>query len=210
MEIRVSKTFVRTGAVSAALAASIFLAGCQKTPNHEWRGEVVEPPSEAPEIVGVNWTGDDFRLSEREGKVSVVFFGYTFCPDICPFALAKMKQIHTKLGDRAEDFSVVFVSVDPHRDSVEKLAGYVPNFHDDFFGVHLDFDQLDQVKETFDITVQYGQPKEGPGTDSFYYVDHTGTFYVIDREGQIRVEFPPNATAEEMLPDIEYLIEAQA
>lgn len=182
----------------------LWLLGCQAAPS--FNGQVVEPAAAAPELAGTNWDGAPFKLSELQGKVRIVFFGYTYCPDICPFTLAKMKQIYAALGDRADDVAMVFVSVDPHRDSLEKLASYVPSFDRRFFGLRLEFDELDQVSEAFDLTVQYGQPKDGPGTDSFYYVDHTGTFFLIDREGRLRVTFPPNATAEQMLPDIELLL----
>jgi len=182
----------------------LWLLGCQAAPS--FHGQVIEPAVAAPELAGTNWDGSAFKLSELHGKVRIVFFGYTFCPDVCPFTLAKMKEIYAALGARADDVAMVFVSVDPHRDTLEKLASYVPSFDRRFFGLRLEFDELDQVIEDFDLTVQYGQPKDGPGTDSFYYVDHTGTFFLIDREGRLRVSFPPNATVERMLPDIELLL----
>lgn len=162
----------------------------------------------APPLVAVNWDGEPFSLAEQQGKVVVVFFGYTFCPDVCPFALHKMKQIRRALGEHGDRLAVVFVSVDPHRDTVEKLAGYVPNFHPEFYGLRLEFDELDTVKDDWGLTVQYGQPKDGPGTDSYYYVDHTGTYFVIDPEGRMRLEFPPNASVDDLLPDIEVLLDA--
>ena len=189
-----------------SLASFLVLAalGCQ--PAARLGGDVVEPPVPAPEVSGTNWDGRPFRLADVRGKVAIVFFGYTYCPDVCPFTLAKLKQLHARLGPRADDVAVVFMSVDPHRDTVEKLSQYVPNFDHRFFGVRLDTDELDVAIEGFDLTVQYGQPKDGPGTPSFYYVDHTGTYFVIDREGRLREKFPPNATVEEMLPDIETLL----
>ena len=193
----------------ALLAALIALVGCQpQKAAHQWNGEVVEPPTPAAEMHGVNWDGEPFRFSDTKGKVTVLFFGYTFCPDICPFTLAKMKQIYASLGDeRASEVAMVFVSVDPHRDTVEKMARYVPNFDQRFYGIRLEFDELDNVQDGFGVTVQYGQPKDGPGSDSFYYVDHTGTFFIYDQAGMLRLKFPPNATADKMLPDIEALLE---
>jgi hypothetical protein len=103
---------------------------------------------------------------------------------------------------------VVFVSVDPQRDTVEKLSRYVPNFDRRFYGLRLEPAEITDVTKTFDLTVQYGQPKDGPETDSYYYVDHTGTFFVFDREGRLRLKFPPNATVDQMRPDIEKLLAA--
>ncbi|MCB1056713.1 MAG: SCO family protein [Acidobacteria bacterium] len=188
------------------MAAILLLtAGCRGEPR--FQGGVVDQPKHAPPLEGINWTSETFRLADLEGKVVVLFFGYTFCPDVCPFTLVKMKQIYADLGERADDLAVVFVSVDPHRDTLQKLASYVPGFDRRFYGVRLEFDELDQVLDDFGLTVQYGQPKDGPGSDSFYYVDHTGTYFLIDKQGRIRVQHPPNAKVEQLLPDIKTLLE---
>lgn len=186
----------------ARAAILLVLTAC--TPASKFNGEAMESAAPAPPLSGTNWDGKPFDLNDHRGKVAVVFFGYTYCPDVCPFTLAKMKQLYARLGDKAEDVAVVFVSVDPQRDSVEKLARYVPNFDRRFYGLRLE--QVDKTIEGFDAVVQYGQPKNGPETDSFYYVDHTGTFFVVDREGKLRLKFQPNATVEQMLPDIEKLL----
>ena len=183
----------------------VALAGCQQAP--VWRGTAV-PAAPAPALEGTNWDGEPFRLADLEGRAAVVFFGYTMCPDVCPLALHKMKQVVSGLGEQGGDVAVVFVSVDPHRDTLEKISGYVPNFNQEFYGVRLEFDELEVVQEAWDVTVQYGQPKDGPGTDSFYYVDHTGTYFVLDRQGNLRLEFPPNASADDLKADLEVLLDA--
>lgn len=193
-------TYLFTVSTLALLAA----VACSRPPR--FRGTAVEPVAAAPALTGVNWDGQPFRLDDLRGKVAVVFFGYTYCPDVCPFALAKMKQLYAALGAGAEDTAVVFASVDARRDSVDKLAQYVPGFDRRFYGLHLDGDDLAAAREGWDLTVQFGQPKDGPGTDSFYYVDHTGTFFLVDRDGNLRVTFPPTASADDLLPDIETLL----
>lgn len=196
---------VRVSLVTLLVAA--YATGCAPRES-EFNGQVIEPPEPAPELTGVNWDGEPFHLSDRRGKVSVVFFGFTYCPTICPMTLNKMKQLEQGLGEQAEDLEVVFVSVDPHRDTVKKLADYVPNFDPSFYGVRLTFDQLDKAMEDFDLTVQYGQPKEGPGTDSYYFVDHTGSYLVVDREGKLRLRYPPTTKPEDMRQDLEVLLES--
>ncbi len=170
-----------------------------------FRGEAVEPPVAAPELAGTNWDGEPFRLVDLQGKAVVVFFGYTYCPDVCPLTLAKMKQVRSMdgLGERVE---VVFVSVDPDRDTVEKLAAYVPAFDEGFYGVRLEKDELLELQDAWDLTIEYSQPKEGPNTDSYYYVDHTGTYFLIDPQGRLRVELPPNATPETLAADLATLL----
>ncbi len=195
---------IMVGVVFALIAG--LVAACQ--PATSWIGTAVDPAKPAPVLTGINWNGEPFDLSEQVDKVAIVFFGYTMCPDVCPFTLAKIKQVVDQLGDQADDLAVVFVSVDPYRDSVERLARYVPNFNPGFYGLRLDTDQVDALKSDWDVTVQYGQPKDGPGTDSFYYVDHTGTYFIVDRQGQLRLTFPPNSTAADMAQDLSVLLGA--
>ncbi|MDY7096419.1 MAG: SCO family protein [Acidobacteriota bacterium] len=205
-EIRGGRWFNPGGWLACLLALTLLVAvGCGNEPRFE--GGVVDQPKQAPPLEGINWTSEQFRLADLEGRVVVLFFGYTFCPDVCPFTLLKMKQIYAQLGDRAEELAVVYVSVDPHRDTLQKIASYVRGFDPRFYGVRLEFDELDQVIDDFDLTVQYGQPKDGPGSDSFYYVDHTGTYFLLDRQGRIRLQHPPNAKVEELLPDIKTLLD---
>lgn len=194
----------RSSTLLVLFSLTVLAAGCK--PARQWNGQLVDPVVPAPELAGTNWNGERFELTDVEGKVAFVFFGYTFCPDICPFTLAKMKQLYTRLGERADEVAVVFVSVDPHRDSIEKLASYVPNFDERFYGLRLDAGELETAQEGWDLAVQYSQPKDGAGSDSFYYVDHTGTYFIVDREGNLRLTYPPNTDVDDMVPDIENLL----
>ncbi|HEV7671861.1 MAG TPA: SCO family protein [Thermoanaerobaculia bacterium] len=190
------------------LPALLLAASCG--PSEHFNGQVVEPVKEAPHLAGVNWNGKRFDLKDLRGKVAVVFFGYTFCPDVCPFTLAKMKQVYADLGEEAKGLEVVFVSVDPQRDSVEKLAAYVPSFDRRFYGLRLEPNEVNQAARAFGLTVQYGTPKEGIETDTNYFVDHTGTFFVIDRAGDLRLKFPPNVALDVIEPDLKKLLAAPA
>ena len=189
-----------------ALPALLF-ASC--APAERFNGQVVDS-GKAPKLSGVNWNGRPFDLEDLRGRVVVVFFGYTFCPDVCPFTLAKMKQVKAELGSKAEGLDVVFVSVDPQRDTIEKLATYVPSFDRSFYGVRLEPSGVDAVSRELGLTVQYGAPKGGVETDTNYFVDHTGTYFVLDRAGVLRLKFPPNVTADLMAPDLAKLLAASA
>lgn len=171
-----------------------------------FNGVTVEPTGEPLELTGTNWNGEPFRLADLQGKVTFVFFGFTYCPNVCPITLAKMKSVYRELGDRADEVAVVFASVDPRRDSVAKLAEYVPKFDPRFYGVRLEGPDLEAAREEFGLTVGYDQPENGTGTDGYYFVDHTGTYFVLDREGRLRLEYPPTVTAETMLPDLRKLL----
>jgi protein SCO1/2 len=205
---RLGGPFAATMTTAWILCAPLLVVACR--PAERFNGQVVEPGKSAPRLVGVNWNGRRFDLEELRGKVVVVFFGYTFCPDVCPFTLAKMKQVYADLGQEAEGLEVVFASVDPQRDTVEKLAAYVPSFDRRFFGLRLEPNEVDQAAQAFGLTVQYGTPKEGIETDTNYFVDHTGTYFVIDRAGDLRLKFPPNVAVDVMEPDLRKLLAAPA
>lgn len=199
------KLAFRRGALVLALLSLWLPAACRRSP--KFHGEVMEGERK-PELAGTNWDGQPFRLSDHRGKVEIVFFGYTYCPDVCPFTLAKMKQLMGRLGARAANVDVVFVSVDPQRDSVEKLAAYVPSFDRRFYGLRIGPEALPTAIKAFDASVRYGQPKGGLETDTNYFVDHTANFFIVDGQGELRLRFPPNATIDQMLADIETLLTA--
>ncbi len=169
---------------------------------HQFSGTVFEDTAQAFDFTGTNWDGTPFQLSDHRGEVTLLFFGYTFCPDICPFTLTDLNELHEELGEQAEDLNVVFVTVDPERDTVATLAQYVPAFNPDFYGVHIEVDMFESVKTTYGLYVEK-RLVEGADEET-YFVDHTGLIYVIDKAGNISEVFPPDSGAETMLADITY------
>jgi len=186
------------------LSAMALLAGC----GYEYNGTVYEPPLDAAEVVGTNWDGSEFRMSDLQDKVALVFFGYTACPDICPYTLANMTQVYRLLGDKAEDVAVVFISVDPDRDTPERLAEYVPMFNDAFYGVYIPEPALSQVKSDYFVYAEKNYPDDDESSLD-YLVDHTGWIYVIDRKGDMRMVFAHDATPDLIAPDVEHLLKAR-
>jgi len=172
---------------------------------HQFSGSVLENPVPAYAFEGTNYTGDPFRLSDHHGKVVVIFFGYTFCPDICPLTLANLKQVADKLGDKAQDLAVVFITVDPERDTVERLATYVQAFSPDFYGVRMEGQMYEATKKAYGVFAE--KSKVDTGNPDSYFVDHTGGIYIIDRNGDWRELFRHDATVEMLLPDIDYWLE---
>ncbi len=172
---------------------------------HQFSGSVLESPTPAFAFEGTNYTGDSFRLSDHHGKVVVIFFGYTFCPDICPLTLANLKQVADQLGEKAQDLAVVFITVDPERDTVERLATYVNAFSPDFYGVRMEGQMYEATKKAYGVYAEKSNVDTG-NADS-YFVDHTGGVYIIDKNGDWRELFRHDATVEMLLPDIEYWLE---
>jgi protein SCO1/2 len=193
------------GPVALLLVALIvlLLAGCGA--NHEFAGTVYNPIIPAPEIVGTNWDGSTFRLSDLQGRVTLIFFGYTFCPDICPTTLGTMKQVAAQLGERADELAVVFISVDPERDSPERIGVYTNAFSEDFYGVHLEGDALAQAKQAYGVYAEKRVLDESESSAD-YFVDHTGWIYVIDEEGQMREVFGTDAAVAPIVDDVRFLM----
>lgn len=200
------RTRRRSSVVAALGLLTMTSAVLSCTSRPAFNGSEIDPPHEAPEISGLNWDGHPFRLSDHRGKVAIVSFGYSFCPDVCPLTLWKMKTLYSRLGERTSEVEFVFVSVDPGRDTPEKLRDYVRSFDPRFFGIHLGDRQLETTTESYEVMVRH-VPYENPANrDGSYNIDHTGTYFVLDRRGRVRLHFPPDATVDELLPDLLTLI----
>ena len=114
------------------MAAGVFLFSKPDA----FRGTTyAEPYPVAPEIQLIRAGGTNFRLSEMRGKIVALFFGYTSCPDVCPTTMAELKQALDKVGPQADQVQVLFVTVDPQRDTPEKVQEYVNHFNSDFIGL---------------------------------------------------------------------------
>jgi len=160
----------------------------------------------APSISGVNLDNAPFKLNELSDRVKVVFFGYTFCPDICPLTLANMKGVYETLSeqDRAKT-AFTFITFDPERDTPERLAAYVGAFNKDFYGVHLQDDELTRVKKDYGV---YAEKRilDASQSASDYLIDHTAFVYIIDKENNLREIFPHDAPKADIAADIAYLV----
>lgn len=136
-------------------------------------------------------TGQTFRLADARGKAVLLFFGYTYCPDICPTTLQTMTQVEQLLGADKDKLQTVFVSVDPERDTVPRLKEYVDHFGINAVAVTAPVSRLDPVVK------QYAAYYEKQASDSAmgYLVDHTSRLYLIDPQGRIRHLFRYGETA---------------
>jgi protein SCO1/2 len=144
-----------------------------------------------------NHHGKPARLADFRGKAVVMFFGYTQCPDVCPTTLATLRETMALLGDDANRVQVLFVSVDPARDTPQLLAQYVPAFHPSFLGVYADDKATAALAKDFKVFYAR-QPGTTPGS---YSIDHSTGSYVFDPQGKLRLlirhgESPANVAAD--------------
>lgn len=149
-------------------------------------------------------TGQDGRphaLGDYRGKAVALFFGYTHCPDICPTTMLEYQQVMKLLGKEADRVQVLFVSLDPQRDTPPVLAGYVPFFDKRFMGLTGTPAQIDKVAASFKVVAQ-----RQPRADGSYTVDHSAGSYLFDREGQLRVYVPYGTPARDVAHDLQQLL----
>ena len=167
------------------LAVSMMLAGCgEKT--------AAAPTFQSVDITGATF-GRDFALTDHtgkprtladfKGKVVVMFFGFTQCPDVCPTTMAEMSAVMKELGPQADQVQVLFVTVDPERDTQELLSQYVPAFDQRFLGLYGTPAQTAAVAKEFKVFYSKVEGKT-PGS---YSIDHTAASYIFDRNGKVRL-----------------------
>jgi protein SCO1/2 len=165
------------------------------------------------DITGSTAFGKDFSLVDPDGKVRtladfkgkvvVMFFGYTQCPDVCPTTLTEMQQVMTLLGPQSDKVQVIFVTVDPERDTAEILKQYVPAFDPRFLGLRpADEAALEKVAKDFKIYY-----KKVPGTKpGSYTMDHTAGSYAFDPEGRLRLYIKHAQGPETLAHDLKELL----
>lgn len=183
--------------------AVLLLAGCARSDPKE--------KFQASDITGVTW-GRDFHLvdsggahrslADYRGKVVMLFFGYTHCPDECPTTLAKMAQAVDRLGADGQRVQGLFVTVDPARDTPVVLAQYAPAFHSSFVG--LSADAATTAATAKDFKVFYEAQKAG--ANGVYTVDHSSGIFVFDTRGRLRVFMGPRIWMEAMVHDLKLLL----
>lgn len=176
-------------AVLACAASIVLVAGCDRL------GFGGAPAREAfinTDVTGLGYakdfaltdhTGKPRTLADFKGKAVVVFFGYTQCPDVCPTTMVEMANVMKDLGPLADKVQVLFVTVDPERDTQALLAQYVPAFDPRFIGLYGDLPATEKVAKDFKVFYQK-VPGKTPGS---YTMDHTAGSYVFDPEGHIRL-----------------------
>lgn len=166
----------------------------------------------AVDVTAVPW-GKEFQLTDHagrrrtlsdfRGKVVMLTFGFTHCPDMCPTTLATLAEATRRLGDDAAQVQGLFVTVDPKRDTPQVLAKYVPAFHPSFLGLYGDEGAIERTAKEFMIFYRAQPPNE----QGAYSVDHSGQVYVIDTAGRLRLYIKSHdATPDKIAHDLRLLI----
>ena len=192
----------RRALIACGLVLAALLGGCDR-PVQKPRFELVDVTGAAfgKALDLTDHNGKPRTLADFRGKVVTVFFGFTHCPDACPTTLAELSQVMRELGPDADKVQVLFVTVDPERDTAQVLSQYVPAFHPSFLGLLGDAEATARTAKEFKIFYQK-QPLKTGG----YSVDHSAGTYVFDREGRLRLFAPYGKGAAAILHDIRLLL----
>lgn len=184
------------------LCGAMLMTGCSKPPTFK-----------STDVTGADWgkgfnltdhNGVDRQLTDFRGKVVVLFFGYTQCPDVCPTTLASMRDVMGLMGADSSRVQVLFVTLDPARDTAELLAHYVPAFHSSFLGLR--GDEASTVALARDFKVFFSkQPGTVPGS---YSIDHSTGSYAFDPQGRLRLLIRYGESPAEAAADLKLLLAA--
>jgi len=185
------------------LAAIVLLSIQIFASDQAFRGSQIEPSPAAFDFEIQQANGTTYHLSTEQGKVVLLYFGYTNCPDYCPATLAKYQNIYQHLGDDVADVDFVFVSADPQRDTPQVTADYVHHVNTAFIGLSGTEEQLRPIWQAYFVGQQV-VPLEGSALG--YAVDHSTRVYVIDKQGNLRLTFSFEMEAVDMAHDVSLLL----
>ena len=187
------------GLVGLAVVVLVSMVFAQP---YQFNGSLINPPLAAEDFSIPDQNGSQFTLSEYQGQVVLLYFGYTACPDVCPTTLVDLKKVAEGLGEEEASLVVVFVTVDPERDTRDLLKDYLARFNPNFVGISGTEAELQPIWDGYFVFRDI-EPHE-PG--DFYLVDHTSRVYAIDKSGNLRMTFPFGMSADDMLADVDYLV----
>ena len=168
--------------VLLAILVSVFLGGCGGEAPPKFNLTDVTGVAFGKELSLTDHNGKLRTLADFHGKVVTVFFGFTHCPDVCPTTLAEMAQVAKDLGPDADKLQVLFVTVDPERDTPQVLKQYVPSFNPSFLGLYGDSASTTRAAKEFKVFFEKQPAKNGS-----YSVDHSAGTFVFDRAGRLRL-----------------------
>ncbi|WP_374515137.1 SCO family protein [Niveibacterium sp.] len=185
-----------------AVLAAALLGGCGVSDAPKFHATDITGADYAKAFTLTDQHGKSRTLAEFKGKAVTVFFGYTQCPDVCPTNLTTMAQVVKLLGADGERLQVLFVTVDPQRDTQQLLSEYMPAFNPSFIGLRGDAATTERVMKDFRIFAQ----KQGDIAGGNYTVDHTAGTYAYDPQGRLRLYIRHGETPQNIADDLRLLI----
>ena len=170
------------------------------------RGALISPPRPVADFTLASTTGEDFTLSEHQDEVVLMYFGFLNCPDFCPTSMADLRRAYNELGEPAENVKIVFVTVDPERDTIDRMTNYVAAFHDDFIGLRDDGEALQALIDEFGIVAEH---REVENSALGYLIDHTVSIFMIAPDGRLLSQFLYGTPYQDIAHDVRLVLEEE-
>lgn len=187
-----------------AAFATLLLGACQPAPPPAFLATDITGAAFARDFRLTDHNGHTRALADFRGRVVAVFFGYTHCPDVCPTTLADFAAALRMMGPAGDQVDVIFVTVDPERDTAALLGQYVPAFNPRFLGMRTDAESLRKLAGEFKVVYQ----KSGVKAADDYLIDHSAGTYVYDTQGRLRLLVPYGTGPEAIAQDLQTLLES--
>ena len=181
----------------ATMCASLSLLAAEPA---ALKAGVFEPPGAAPGFSLQSSAGGELTLARHQGKVVLLGFGFTSCPEVCPTTLAVLAQARKRLGLQGEQVQVIYITVDPDRDDAARMRGYLAGFDPTFLGGTGKPEQLTAVRQ------KYGVTAERKAVGNSYSVGHSSSVYLIDRKGSLRAMMPYGRSPDDYVHDLRILL----
>ena len=198
-------TILRRGVLACATIFVLALSACSD-PNVKW--SLYDVSGHLPDLRFSLQAAGNQTMTEKDftGQTVLMFFGYASCPDICPTTMAQLTEVVNKLGDRAKDVKIVFVSVDPHRDTPDVLQAYVKAFSTSAIGLTGNERQVADLARRYRIAYQIEKPKPGDSAD-VYDITHSRGVFIFDRFGRARLLASDTEKIDTVVADLKQLLD---
>ena len=188
--------------VAGTLALVLLVWAAAFARPYELHGSEITTEVQAPAVNLTRADGSPFRISALKGKIVLLFFGFTSCPDVCPTTLADFKRVKADLGEKADQLAFIFITVDPQRDTPEGAQAYAAGFDPQFIGLSGSETELEPVWQGYGV---YRKITES-GSAASYEVDHSSRVYLVDTTNRLRVTYPYGTPVEDLTADIRFLL----
>jgi protein SCO1/2 len=187
------------------ILAALLAASCSAPPQSttQFHGAVFDPPRVVTDFTMMSTDGTPFTLSEHRGQIILLYFGYRSCPDFCPTTFTELRQIYTTLKEPKDKLKIVFVTVDPERDTLDNLTLYVHGFDKDFIGLRDDGDVLKNLMQQFGVVAEKRVVGDSPLS---YLIDHTASIFLITADGELKVQYLYGTDYRDILADLRTML----
>lgn len=167
------------------------------------RGAVINPPRSLSDFALMSTTGEPFSFSDHQGEILLIYFGYRACPDFCPTTFAELKQVYKELDEPNDKLKILFVTLDPERDTLENLTLYTQAFHDDFIGLRDDGEALQQLMKEFGVVAERRQLGD---SSLSYLIDHTASVFLVGTDGRLQAQYLYGTDYRDIVHDVRILM----